>query len=145
MKIIRSLLIITLLLALPAQYSCKKELEEIRGCNKIEIGNTTATDLSFTTAAVKTNNIITAGNIIYQHGHCWNTDPYPEISDHKTELGKNINSDTFESYLDNLYTNTKYYVRPYMKIEYGVVYGSEINFTTLTPGIPAVLRRKPLF
>lgn len=70
-----------------------------------------------------------------QHGHCWNTIGWPEVSDDKTELGV-PGIGAFTSNLNVLIPGTHYYVRAYVFNGDTVVYGNEVEFTTLA--LPAV-------
>ncbi|MCX6234148.1 MAG: M6 family metalloprotease domain-containing protein [Bacteroidetes bacterium] len=111
-------------------------------------------DTSFTIPWVTTNLVcsithtsaISEGSVIYDggvtvtvRGVCWNTSPYPTISNSKTIDGSGIG--TFTSTITGLDTNTIYYFRAYATNIVGTSYGNDVIFTTLPrpcPGVPTV-------
>ncbi len=68
-------------------------------------------------------------------GVCWSTSSAPTLADDFTTDGTGIGE--FSSVLTGLTTSTQYHVRAYAQNFYGLVYGSEITFTT-TSGLPPV-------
>jgi phosphodiesterase/alkaline phosphatase D-like protein len=88
------------------------------------------------TSANVSGKILDRGEGVTQHGHCWGTAPNTTVSDSKTERGKPT-ADDFTSQLTGLNPNTKYYVRAYCSNGNQTVYGSEINFTTVSCAAPS--------
>jgi uncharacterized protein (TIGR02145 family) len=112
--------ILLLFLILP---SCKKIERE----PKVETG--AVTDIT-TTSAKATGNIIDLGEGISDHGHCWNITSNPTVVNYKTSLGSTTKTGFFQSELQNLLPETKYYLRAYVKSGNDIIYGNEISFTT---------------
>ena len=70
------------------------------------------------------------GNVaVTARGICWSTSQKPTIEDNKTTEGSGVGS--FTSQIQNLVSNTQYYIRAYATNEVGTVYGEEVSFTTL--------------
>lgn len=65
---------------------------------------------------------------VSQRGICWSLESMPTIDDNITTDGSGTGS--FESILENLDIDTRYYVRAYATNEKGIEYGSEKTFTT---------------
>ena len=106
---------------------------------------------SITTPSITTNTITSitqitgtsGGNItsnggatVTQRGVCWNTSPSPTTSSNKTIDG--TGSGSFASNITGLTPSKTYYVRAYATNSAGTSYGNELNFTTLTLGIPTL-------
>ena len=72
-------------------------------------------------------------------GICWSTSPNPTISDSKTTDGSGTGS--YTSNLNNLASQTTYYVRAYATNEKGTAYGEEKSFTTLELLLPTVMTK----
>ncbi len=77
------------------------------------------------------------GSAILSRGVCWATHPGPSLADFSTVEGSSDN--TFMSFIQNLQTNTTYYVRAYATNQAGTAYGNEISFTTMAAGAPLVI------
>ena len=110
----------------------------IKGSNKIEIGTTTADSVLYFSAQISTTLLSTGGNQITQHGHCWSTEEQPSVEDSITNLGSLTSPKTFSSELKNLQSNTTYYIRPYVSISNGTVYGNQQQIKTLKTGLPVI-------
>lgn len=70
---------------------------------------------------------------IKRFGHCWNSVPAPTITDQLSERTNLDSLTSFVSKISSLEAGTTYYVRTYIDFGNGeIVYGNELNFTTLT-------------
>jgi len=69
------------------------------------------------------------GEPILSKGVCWSVTPNPDINDNKTNNGSG--SGAFLSILNNLTSETQYYVRAYATNSLGTIYSEEEIFTTL--------------
>ena len=118
--------------------TCKKEKETPTASNKIEIGQTIADSVSYFYSQVKTTMTDLNGNAIREHGHCWGTSEKPTIDGNRSQLGALNQAATFASELIDLEDNTKYYVRYYLSMDNGTVYGEDLVFSTLKAGVPVV-------
>ena len=67
-------------------------------------------------------------SVAISKGVCWNTFPFPTISDSITIDGGGKGS--FSSTMERLKPNTTYYIRAYLTNNSGTVYGNELSFTT---------------
>ena len=119
-------------------FSCKKTPEIPTG-NKIKIGETTIDSIAYYTANVSTIIIVTDGNEVTEHGHCWSTNENPTIENEKTSLGKITQTTTVKSELTNLIANTQYYIRVYVIFNGNTVYLGENTIQTLTTRRPTVI------
>ncbi len=70
------------------------------------------------------------GADIIDKGICWSTYPNPLISNNYISYGSGLGS--FPSELNNLESNTNYYVRAYATNSKGTSYGNEMTFKTLS-------------
>ncbi|HDZ40687.1 MAG TPA: PKD domain-containing protein, partial [Bacteroidetes bacterium] len=84
---------------------------------------------------IKAKSAISGGEItndgsftITSRGICWSENPLPTINDNHTVDGVGLG--TYESNLENLELNTRYYVRAYATNANGIAYGNKINFLT---------------
>ena len=68
--------------------------------------------------------------MILDQGVCWSASPDPLLTDSNTV--DDSGADSYQSTLQYLYTNTKYYVRAYAVNEIGTAYGNQLEFTTLS-------------
>lgn len=106
----------------------------LAGCD----GEETATLPEVTTAevtGVTTASAVSGGNVVKDggaditaRGVCWSTTANPTVSGNKTENGKGTGS--FNSNLEGLTADTKYFVRAYATNSAGTAYGKEVSFTT---------------
>ncbi len=89
------------------------------------------TSNSAKTGGIIINNDITQG--IIQKGVCYNTSSNPVFNqnDYNSYTNQGNGLTNFYSTLQNILPNTKYYVRAYLKGNFGITYGNEISFTTL--------------
>ena len=102
---------------------------------------TTLTMPSVTTAIVSNVTEITAacggsvisdgGTTVIARGVCWDISPNPTVDNSKTINGSDTGS--YISRLEDLLSNTTYYVRAYAINSAGTAYGDERSFTTKNP------------
>ena len=92
------------------------------------------TDVTQTTAKATAN--VTNGNNVTERGVCWSTSHNPTINNSHASSGSG--SGTFSVNLTGLTPGTTYFVRAYAIYSAGVVYSSEVSFTTLGVTIPTV-------
>ncbi|MCX6253861.1 MAG: fibrobacter succinogenes major paralogous domain-containing protein [Bacteroidia bacterium] len=88
-------------------------------------------------SSIMSHSCLSGGNIISDEGYpvteygvCWSTSPHPTIADRRTFNGSGTG--TFSSTLKSLSQNTTYYARAFAINYYGVGYGNEVSFTTIT-------------
>lgn len=77
---------------------------------------------------------------ITMRGVCWSTNHEPTIENTHTSNGSGTGS--FISNINNLNSNTNYYVRAYAINQHGTYYGNLIQFST-TNGLPVVSTTEP--
>lgn len=65
---------------------------------------------------------------VTEKGVCWSTNPNPTIADNKTVDGDGIG--LFNSFITNLNSDIRYYLRAYATNSNGTVYGNEVSFLT---------------
>lgn len=92
---------------------------------------------------ITTNSATGGGSVTYdggvpitEQGICWSTNANPTIEESHVGLEPELESFTLN--MNDLEHSTLYYVRAYAKNYYGVGYGSQVCFTTLTEGLPMV-------
>ena len=134
MRIANISLILSLIILVVA---CKKTPETLTTTNKIIIGASTVSSVGYFTASGTTQVNSIGGNTISEHGHCWSTNPNPDMNDSLSSMGQLSSPAAFTSDLSDLSAATKYYITPYLKYQYGIIYGVQIEFTTLQ--VPTVL------
>ena len=93
------------------------------------------TGITATSAVAGGMVILPEGSHVFLRGVCWGTMPSPDIDGSHTTEETGIGS--FSSTLEGLNPNTTYYVRAYVVSDYGLAYGNELSFTTMS-GIPVV-------
>ncbi len=92
------------------------------------------------TTALAGGNVISGGlSMVTSRGICYSTIQNPTISDSNISCGSGMGS--FSANLTGLIANTSYYVKAYAINNVGIVYGEQVNFTSL--GI-ASLTTKPI-
>ena len=108
------------------------------GCKPEPVVPTVATqeieEVTTNSAKVVYNVVEDGGAEVASHGVCWSTSQEPTIEGNKTNEGNGVG--TFASQLQDLESNTTYYVRPYAINSVGVSYGEEKSFTTSEEVIP---------
>lgn len=70
------------------------------------------------------------GATITAHGLCWSTDHNPTINSNCVDYGLMEGNFSFTGVMEDLPSNTTYYVRAYATNNKGTEYGKEISFTT---------------
>ncbi len=116
----------------------------ITSCKKDEINNDNAkfpvlttsdiNDITLTSANCGGNISSDGGSAVTAKGVCWSTEQSPTITNSKTADGTGTGN--FSSIVDDLTSNTTYYIRAYATNEVGTAYGNEVSFTTNHDIIP---------
>jgi uncharacterized protein (TIGR02145 family) len=119
---ISSILIIFLLFLFYS--TCEKPERE----PKVETGQ--VTEIKATSANVS-GEIIDLGEGISEYGHCWSTQSNPTIDAEKTSFSNEVSTGNYTSQLTDLQVGVKYFVKAWVRSGHEVVYGKEVNFTTL--------------
>ncbi|MFC4636448.1 hypothetical protein ACFO3O_21250 [Dokdonia ponticola] len=97
--------------------------------NSIPTLTTNPTSNITQTSATSGGNITSdGGNDITLRGICWSVNPNPTINDNTTNNGEGAGN--FTSIINNLNTNTTYYIKAYAINNEGVAYGNQQVFTT---------------
>jgi hypothetical protein len=88
---------------------------------KGSVSNITKTEASIkgSVSETKFTSIASQGGSIVQHGHCWSTEPDPDINDNKTNLGTLTEAKEFESKLSGLVSGREYFIRTYITYTHG--------------------------
>ncbi|MBR5146790.1 MAG: hypothetical protein IKW54_04095 [Bacteroidales bacterium] len=94
---------------------------------------TAPTDITRTTAKSGGNITDDGGSKVTERGVCWSESQNPTIKDSRTSDGGG--NGEYSSVIENLTSNTKYYIRAYARNEAGVAYGNELNFTTVDENV----------
>ncbi len=100
------------------------------------VSTTIASAITTTTASSGGTITVGGGAAISERGVCWGTSSNPTIAGSKTSDG--TATGVFTSAITGLSYTTLYHVRAYATNANGTVYGSDLTFTTLTPGPPAL-------
>lgn len=94
-------------------------------------GTTSIELLDPTTAVGQSSAYSTGGYGITEKGFCWGTAHNPTIEKNNHVQG-GYGEGLMRSYLNPLQPQTTYWVRSYAKSEFGLTYGPEMSFTTLS-------------
>lgn len=86
-------------------------------------------EVTETTAVVNAEVTADGGADVTSRGVCWSVNQNPTTGNDFTEAGAGVG--VFTSNLDELMSNTTYYVRAYATNSEGTAYGEEVSFTTL--------------
>lgn len=110
--------------------ACQKlDIRPLTIFGELQLSNLTNKSIKMTTKMADL-----AGDVS-QHGYCWATTPNPTINDTKVELGNlNIGAEgeaVFESVIENLTSNTRYYLRAFVQVGSEVAYSEQVVFNTL--------------
>ncbi len=110
-------------------FSCKKEKTGLPP----EVSTGPVSAILYTTA--KSGGEVTSdgGAFVYNRGICWSKNSNPTTSDNRTSDGAGTGA--FSSSLTGLEFGTKYWLRAYATNNGGTEYGSELSFTTKSPGL----------
>lgn len=93
-------------------------------------GETTITIIDPTAVLGESTAYTTNGYTITETGFCWSSDHSPTINDQRIKAG--FGDGILSALIINLQPNTRYTVKSYAKNEFGITYGPEKNFTTLS-------------
>jgi len=78
------------------------------------------------------------------YGICWNTTGSPTTSDNISSKGAISTASSFTASMTGLTPNTTYHARTYVVNKLGIVYGTEVTFTTITvPNAPTIVTVTP--
>ena len=97
-------------------------------CQTPQVTTNSVTNITPSTATSGGTITHTGGMSITQKGICWSTSQNPDINDTCTDEGPS--SGSFTSYLSDLSSDTRYYVRAYAENSTGIGYGQEETFIT---------------
>ena len=100
------------------------------------VGNTTISNISYTTATAASEILGDGGASITERGICYSTSQNPTTSNSKITKGSGTGS--FTCNMTGLTAGKKYYVRAYAINSKGTAYGKEVTFTTTAYGLPTV-------
>jgi hypothetical protein len=118
--------------AIGASVRCIKNIET--QVSTPVIMSTDVIGITRNTATIRDNVTSNGGATISSRGVCWNTSGNPDLNDNKTVNSAGIG--TLDSYIEELQTNAKYYVRSYATNNQGTAYGEQIEFTTHSESVP---------
>jgi formylglycine-generating enzyme required for sulfatase activity len=88
-------------------------------------------------ASVRSKVLNDGGAPITSRGVCWSVNPNP-TTDLPTKTIDGLGLGSFTSLLNNLQTNSGYYLRSWARNSAGTTYSGQIFFTTATVGLPTV-------
>ena len=134
-----------LFLILPFFFGCKKEgvtIPAVKTTLKPTVITSNAT--SITAESANFSLTIANSNDVRYFGFCWSTSTNPTIFDSCTKIIiTNFNQNQL---IWNLIPNAKYFIRAYVVTNNGeVIYGNEVNFSTIMPTIGMQLKGGILF
>jgi uncharacterized protein YjdB len=98
------------------------------------VGTSSATDITISSAKVGGTISDVGYNTtgVTQHGHVWGKTPQPTVNlPTRTSLGTLLTPSSYSSTIEELSSNTTYYVRAYATNSVGTAYGNEVSFKTL--------------
>jgi hypothetical protein len=95
---------------------------------EIIITTEVVSNIKTSSASCGGNVVSNGGYLITNKGICWSANPNPSIANSYTDEGSG--NSAFTSNLFSLTDSTTYYVRAYIKVSTGIVYGNEVSFTT---------------
>jgi hypothetical protein len=86
------------------------------------------------TSAIGGGNVTFDGNTsVISRGLVWSKTPGPTLESYDGYSTSGTGPGVFQNEMQNLDTNTTYYVRAYVINTVGTVYGDDFEFTTLAP------------
>lgn len=109
------------------EYSCEK-------CIPVtlpEVSTDSITDIGQTSATFHGTLLKIGDTAVNDFGFCWATTPNPTINNNKISNGSTSTKQSFSDVVTGLSENQLYYVRAYAINSKGIVYGRELNFTTI--------------
>jgi len=77
---------------------------------------------------------------ISQYGHCWDTQPNPDLSKSRSTYTDATTDRVYTSILEALQPNMTYYIRSYFILNTDTAYSTETNFKTLAIKKPVVIK-----
>ena len=115
-------------------YGAQVELKTVTpAAPTVNTGSVTGITLSGAQALGNVSDLGTSN--VTQYGHCWSNSQNPTTSNAKTMLGAKIDVGSFTSAITGLDKSTIYYVRAYATNADGTNYGTQVQFTTLSPAL----------
>jgi len=117
-------------------YGCETDIENPpeNQTNKITINQLAIESISYYSAKINYNTSNLECNNNQSYGLCYNETGTPTPSDHTVLLNDSSGVKT----VDNLLSDTEYYIRLYVKFSDAVLYSDELVFNTLVTGKPTV-------
>lgn len=100
--------------------------------SQVVVTTSEPTDITFASAMISSTVTIEESNHVFARGVCWDTVQMPTVDGSHTFDGANAGD--FSTMLTKLTPSTAYYVRVYVVTDYGLAYGEEQSFTTLSSG-----------
>lgn len=91
------------------------------------------TDITTTSAICGGNVTSDGGTTVTERGICWNIIEEPTINDNHELSGSGLGNYTIQ--MTNLIPGTRYYVRAYAKNDFGIRYGEQNTFVTISEPI----------
>jgi len=105
------------------------------------LSTNSVSQITQTTSLIQSTISLSGGSTIIARGVCWSLSQNPTITDPTTNNGTTVGS--YSSNITGLSSSSRYYVRSYVTysnpLNSGTVYGNEISFTTLSPGIISLI------
>lgn len=135
MKTINNTIInIVLSLCFIAMVGCDKKKDSAFGDGGFDVQKPTVTTASISNITKNSAKgggevISDGGSSVTSRGICWSTSSGPTINNYTATSGSGTGS--FTATMNNLSSNTRYYVRAFATNSAGISYGSEYNFKTL--------------
>ncbi len=105
-----------------------------KGAPGISTGN--ALSITYNSAKVRCNILNNGGATVTRMGICYSTSPSPTILDKADSTYTSLTY--YEPTLSNLTPGVKYYARAFARNSYGISYGNQIEFTTLSGNLASV-------
>ncbi|MDR3268764.1 MAG: hypothetical protein LBT83_06825 [Tannerella sp.] len=114
---------------------------DVKNAEKPEVGEIsrweqTASSITMTASVLNSN-----GYRVTERGFCWSTDEMPDTTDNKV-LAAEERDNVFTAVIENLQSNTTYYIRPYAVNQAGINYGVQSKILT-NSGLGEVRTVKP--
>ena len=95
-----------------------------------------ATDTTYNTVFVQSEAQKQGGADITERGFCWSETQNPTLENDSVKVGSGLG--VFKTTLTELWANTDYYIKPYVKNAKGIYYGEAIQIKTKPPVIASV-------
>jgi FlaG/FlaF family flagellin (archaellin) len=116
--------------------TCQKEHENPSGNSKVELSAITFDTISYFNIKISSSIKNDKSSTLSSHGFCWGTQPNPDITKGKIDLGSTSSGAVISSAINNLQPNQKYYIRAYATITGGTIYSAQSEINTFKTGRP---------